>query len=141
MQPVMERLDLSQPEEVLLRKVAPRLARTRTAANGTGTVVERNEPKYVPRDRARPFGVPGIRLRFCLQASKPAVLVPAPQPTVVAVVPAAGPVPSASPDSGPSPVALADTGVPGLTLAAAGAGAVLLLGGALLLVVRRRARR
>jgi hypothetical protein len=75
------------------------------------------------------------------QVSKPAVLAPAPQPTVVAAIPAAGPVPAASPDSGPSRVALADTGVPGLTLAAAGAGAVLLLGGVLLVVRRRRGRR
>jgi hypothetical protein len=75
------------------------------------------------------------------QGGDPAVLVPVPQPTVVAAHPAAGPAVAASPDSDAPPVVLADTGVSGLTLAAAGAGAALLLGGVLLVIVRRRARR
>ncbi|WP_395398873.1 trypsin-like serine protease [Arthrobacter sp. UC242_113] len=69
------------------------------------------------------------------QSPEPAVLAPAPQPTVVAVLPAAVP----DPDS--RPMMLADTGVSGLTLAAAVAGAALLLGGLVLVVVRRRGRR
>jgi hypothetical protein len=69
------------------------------------------------------------------QGPEPAVLAPASQPTVVAVLPAAVP----DPDS--RPMMLADTGVSGLTLAAAVAGAALLLGGLVLVVVRRRGRR
>ena len=69
------------------------------------------------------------------QGPTPAALVPAPQPTVVAVLPAA------VPDPDPRPVMLADTGVSGLTLAAAVAGAALLLGGLALMVARRRGRR
>ncbi|RAM38764.1 trypsin-like serine protease [Arthrobacter globiformis] len=69
------------------------------------------------------------------QGPEPAVLAPAPQPTVVAVLPAAVPAPDSR------PMMLADTGVSGLTLAAAVAGAALLLGGLVLVVVRRRGRR
>ncbi|MBT2549472.1 S1 family peptidase [Arthrobacter sp. ISL-65] len=68
------------------------------------------------------------------QGPQPGGLVPAPQPTVVAVLPAAVPDPDAP------PMMLADTGVSGLTLAAAVAGAALLLGGLVLVVVRRRSR-
>src|SRR5499427_4694977 len=42
LQPRMEALDLSQPEEVLRERVMPRLARASAAANGTATVVEKN---------------------------------------------------------------------------------------------------
>lgn len=69
----------------------------------------------------------------------PAVLVPAPQPTVVAALPAAGPDAVTGPAG--APAMLADTGVSGLTQAVAGAGVALLLGGLLLVIVRRRTRR
>ncbi|MFE4543902.1 S1 family peptidase [Arthrobacter sp. NPDC056727] len=67
------------------------------------------------------------------------VLEPAPQPTVVAALPAAGPDGATGPAG--APAMLADTGVSGLTLAAAGAGVALLLGGLVLVIVRRRTRR
>jgi hypothetical protein len=78
---------------------------------------------------------------------EPAVLEPAPEPSVVAVLPAAagpagagGPDGAAVPDPNAVPPMLADTGVSGLTAAVAGAGAALLLGVVLLVVVRRRGR-
>ncbi|UKA53618.1 peptidase [Arthrobacter sp. FW305-BF8] len=82
-----------------------------------------------------PGGSPSAPPSVAAQDPKPAGLVPAPQPTVVAVLPAAVP----DPDS--RPMLLADTGASGLTLAAAVAGAALLLGGLVLVVVRRRGRR
>jgi streptogrisin C len=72
------------------------------------------------------------------RTAKPTVLTPAPEPSVVAVKPAGG----ASTGEGPAAaVALADTGAPGLLQAAGVAGAAVLLGGLLLVVVRRRGRR
>jgi hypothetical protein len=50
-------------------------------------------------------------------------------------------LPAAVPDPDSRPLMLAGTGVSGLTLAAAVAGAGLLLGGLVLVVVRRRGRR
>jgi streptogrisin C len=82
-----------------------------------------------------PGGSPSAPPPAAAQGDEPAVLAPAPQPTVAAVLPAAVP----DPDS--RPMMLADTGVSGLTLAAAVAGAGLLLGGLVLVVVRRRGRR
>ncbi|MFC9350321.1 S1 family peptidase [Arthrobacter sp. NPDC057013] len=78
----------------------------------------------------------------------PAVLTPAPEPSVVAVLPAAagpaaagGPDGAAAPDPNTVPPMLADTGISGLTVAVAGAGTALLLGVVLLVAVRRRGRR
>ncbi|MFE4837733.1 S1 family peptidase [Arthrobacter sp. NPDC056691] len=75
------------------------------------------------------------------QGPEPAVLVPAPQPTVVAVLPAGGTTDPGPDTAAAAPALLADTGVSGLTLAAAIAGAALVLGGLLLAVVRRRGKR
>jgi quercetin dioxygenase-like cupin family protein/catechol 2,3-dioxygenase-like lactoylglutathione lyase family enzyme len=66
LQPKMEPLDLSQPEEVLLEKVAPRLARDVAAANGTATVVEQRQPKYVPAGSGPAYWGPGDQITFLL---------------------------------------------------------------------------
>jgi streptogrisin C len=92
-------------------------------------------------------GSPAASPPAAAQGGEPAVLTPAPQPSVVAVLPAAGPAAAAGPDGtavpgqDAAPLGLADTGVSGLTLAVAGAGVALLLGGLLLAIVRRRGRR
>jgi hypothetical protein len=68
----------------------------------------------------------------------PAVLTPAPEPSVVAVQPDG----SANSWVGPAAaVGLADTGASGLLLAGGGALAALIVGGLLMFVVRRRGRR
>jgi hypothetical protein len=90
---------------------------------------------------ASPSGSSAASPPAAVKGGEPAVLAPAPQPTVVAVHPAAGSVPAAGPDGDASPMALADTGASGLTLAATGAGVALLLGGVMLALVRRRRRR
>ena len=65
-QPRMERLDLSQPDEVLLKKGTPRQTRTSAAANGTAAVVERNEPRYVPAGTGPAYWGPGDQITFLL---------------------------------------------------------------------------
>jgi quercetin dioxygenase-like cupin family protein len=62
----MEPLDLSQPEEVLLETVAPRLAREVAAANGTATAVAQRQPKYVPAGSAPAYWGPGDQITFLL---------------------------------------------------------------------------
>ena len=64
LQPHMEPLDLSQPEEVLLEKAAPRLARA--AANATATAVGQNQPKYVPAGSGPAYWGPGDQITFLL---------------------------------------------------------------------------
>ncbi|MDQ0866647.1 S1 family peptidase [Arthrobacter globiformis] len=94
-----------------------------------------------------PGGSPAASPPPSVQGGEPAVLPPAPQPSVVAVLPAAGPSAAAGPDGAAvpdqdaAPLRLADTGVSGLATAVAGAGVALLLGVVLLVVVRRRGRR
>jgi quercetin dioxygenase-like cupin family protein/catechol 2,3-dioxygenase-like lactoylglutathione lyase family enzyme len=66
LQPHMEPLDLSEPEDVLLDKAAPRLARALAAANGTGTVVERNQPEYVAAGSGPAYWGPGDQITFLL---------------------------------------------------------------------------
>ncbi|WP_314194034.1 trypsin-like serine protease [uncultured Arthrobacter sp.] len=94
-----------------------------------------------------PGGAQGASPPPSVQGGEPAVLTPAPEPSVVAVLPAAGPSADAGPDGAAvpdqdaSPLRLADTGVSGLATAVAGAGVALLLGVLLLVVVRRRGRR
>jgi catechol 2,3-dioxygenase-like lactoylglutathione lyase family enzyme len=66
LQPKMELLDLSQPEEVLLEKVAPRLAPDVAAANGTATVVEQRQPKYVPAGSGPAYWGPGDQITLLL---------------------------------------------------------------------------
>ena len=65
-QPRMEPLDLSLPEDVLLERAAPRLARALAAANGTGTVVERNQPAYVASGSGPAYWGPGDQVTFLL---------------------------------------------------------------------------
>lgn len=66
----------------------------------------------------------------------PAVLTPAPEPSVVAVQPQG----HANSGEAPAAAALADTGASGLLPAAVGAAAVLIVGGLLLVGARRRRR-
>lgn len=61
---IMQPLDLSQPDEVLLRDIAPRPAEAFASfksANGTVTVSWRNQERYVPQEPARHIGDPEIR--------------------------------------------------------------------------------
>ncbi|MDQ1060040.1 streptogrisin C [Arthrobacter globiformis] len=96
-----------------------------------------------------PGGSPAASPPAAAKGGEPAVLTPAPQPSVVAVLPAAaaGPDGAAVPDGAgvpgrdAAPMGLADTGVSGLTIAVAGAGVALLLGVLSLVIVRRRSRR
>jgi mannose-6-phosphate isomerase-like protein (cupin superfamily)/catechol 2,3-dioxygenase-like lactoylglutathione lyase family enzyme len=66
LQPEMQALDLSQPEEVLLEKVAPRLGPSFAAANGTATVAERNQATYVPAGSGPAYWGPGDQITFLL---------------------------------------------------------------------------
>ena len=105
--------------------------------SGAGTPAPSGQPAASPPAASQPAAA---------QGGEPAVLAPAPQPSVVAVLPAAGPADdgpdgAAVPDQDATPPMLADTGVSGLTLAAAVAGTVLLLGSLLLVAVRRHTRR
>ena len=99
-----------------------------------------------------PGGSPSAPPPAAPQGPEPAVLAPVPQPTVVASIPAAGATDAgprtdggtdgvAVPDQDALPPMLASTGVSGLTLAFSAAGVALLLGGLLLIAVRRRSRR
>lgn len=101
-----------------------------------------------PAGTPDPAGSPAASPPAAAQGAEPVVLEPAPEPSVVAVLPAAagpgaagGPDSAAVPDPDATPLGLADTGISGLTAAVAGAGAALLLGVVLLVVVRRRSRR
>jgi mannose-6-phosphate isomerase-like protein (cupin superfamily) len=62
----IESLDLSQPEEVLLEKVAARMAPAFPVANGTATVIERNEPMYVPAGSSPAYWGPADQITFLL---------------------------------------------------------------------------
>ncbi|WP_087872117.1 S1 family peptidase [Arthrobacter globiformis] len=108
---------------------------------GSGTPGAGTPGSGTPGAGGSPVASPPASPRAAVKGGEPAVLAPAPQPTVVAVHPAAGSVPPAGPDGDASSMALADTGASGLTLAAAGAGVALLLGGVMLALVRRRRRR
>jgi mannose-6-phosphate isomerase-like protein (cupin superfamily) len=66
LQPHMEPLDLSQPEEVLLEKVAPRLGPAFAAANGTAIAAERNQAAYVPAGSGPAYWGPGDQITFLL---------------------------------------------------------------------------
>jgi quercetin dioxygenase-like cupin family protein/catechol 2,3-dioxygenase-like lactoylglutathione lyase family enzyme len=61
LQPQMEPLDLSQPDELLLEKLTPF-----AAANGTATVVERNQPRFVPAGTGPAYWGPGDKITFLL---------------------------------------------------------------------------
>jgi catechol 2,3-dioxygenase-like lactoylglutathione lyase family enzyme/mannose-6-phosphate isomerase-like protein (cupin superfamily) len=66
LQPRMEPLDLSQADEVLLEKITPGQARASLAANGTATVVEPNQPRYVPAGTGPAYWGPGDQITFLL---------------------------------------------------------------------------
>lgn len=65
-QPQMEPLDLSQPDEALLEKIKPRQAQVSAAANGAATVVERNRPRYVPAGTGPAYWGPGDQITFLI---------------------------------------------------------------------------
>ena len=68
-QPHMEPLDLSQPDEVLLRDIAPGAAEALAgdkSANGTATVSWRNQVKYVPAGTGPAYWGPGDQLTFLI---------------------------------------------------------------------------
>jgi hypothetical protein len=65
LQPRMEALDLSEPEEVLLKRVAPRLGPADGAARtSTGKVAQ--QPKYVPAGSGPAYWGPGDQITFLL---------------------------------------------------------------------------
>jgi mannose-6-phosphate isomerase-like protein (cupin superfamily)/catechol 2,3-dioxygenase-like lactoylglutathione lyase family enzyme len=66
LRPEMEPLDLSQPEDVLLEKVAPRQARALAAANENPTADQRNQPKFVPAGSGPAYWGPGDQITFLL---------------------------------------------------------------------------
>ena len=68
-QPHMEPLDLSQPDEVLLRNITPKPAHAAAndkGANGTATVSWRNQVKYVPAGTGPAYWGPGDQLAFLI---------------------------------------------------------------------------
>jgi len=75
LQPQMEPLDLSPPDEVLLEELAAKHAHAGASAgraNGTQPCHNKTSSSMCLRERVRPTGAPEIRLRFSSPASKPA---------------------------------------------------------------------
>src|SRR5215472_4876328 len=69
LQPQMEPLDLSEPDEALLEKIAAKRAQPVSAAggtNGTATVSQRNQFKYVPAGTGPAYWGPGDQIRFLI---------------------------------------------------------------------------
>ena len=66
LQPHMEPLDLSQPEEVLLENMKTAKARAFPAANGNATVIERNQPKFVAAGTGPAYWGPGDQVTFLI---------------------------------------------------------------------------
>ena len=69
LQPQMEPLDLSQPEKVLLKKLAAKHARTDAVAgerNGTTTVSRPNQFKYVPAGTGPSYRSPADQITFLI---------------------------------------------------------------------------
>jgi quercetin dioxygenase-like cupin family protein len=62
----MEPLDLSQPEDVLFEKIAPRQVRALAPVNESATAGERNQPKYVPTGSGPAYWGPGDQITFLL---------------------------------------------------------------------------
>ena len=91
-----------------------------------------------PAATAGPDGSPATPKPTPARPVTPAVLTPAPEPSVVAVLPAGGINSWQTPAAA---VGLAATGASGLLLAGGIAGAALIVGGLLLVAVRRRGRR
>jgi quercetin dioxygenase-like cupin family protein len=67
-QPYMELLDLSEPEEALLKKVTPRLARG--SAERSGDVPAGDQPEYVPAGSGPAYWGPGDQIRFLLTGAQ-----------------------------------------------------------------------
>lgn len=91
-----------------------------------------------PAATAGPDGSPATPKLTPARPATPAVLTPAPEPSVVAVLPAGGINSWQTPAAA---VGLAATGASGLLLACGIAGAALVIGGLLVVAVRRRGRR
>ena len=69
LQPQMEPLDLSQPDEALLEKIGATRAQVVAAAggaNGTATVSQRSQFKYVPSGTSPAYWGPGDQIRFLI---------------------------------------------------------------------------
>ena len=69
LQPQIEPLDLSEPDEPLLEKIAAKRAQPVSAArgtNGTATVSQRNQFKYVPAGAGPAYWGPGDQIRFLI---------------------------------------------------------------------------
>src|SRR5262249_50987750 len=74
-QPHMERLDLSQPDEVLLKKLTSTDAQAggvgvAGGANGTATVSQRNQFKYVPAGTGPAYWGPGDQVTFLITGAE-----------------------------------------------------------------------
>jgi len=65
-QPQVEPLDLSQADSVLLEKIKARQDGVFAPANETSTVVEGNQPHYVPAGSGPAYWGPGDQIRFLL---------------------------------------------------------------------------
>ena len=69
LQPQIEPLDLSEPDEPLLEKIAAKRAQPVSAArgtNGTATVSQRNQFKYVPAGTGLAYWGPGDQITFLI---------------------------------------------------------------------------
>ncbi len=69
LQPHMERLDLSQPDDALLEKLTTTQAKAVAVAggtNGTATVVRRSQLKYVPAGTGPSYWGPGDQITFLI---------------------------------------------------------------------------
>src|SRR5215469_9968681 len=69
LQPHMEPLDLSQPDEALLEGITPTHPQALAAArhaNGTATVKRRNQVKYVPAETGPAYWGPGDQITFLI---------------------------------------------------------------------------
>jgi quercetin dioxygenase-like cupin family protein/catechol 2,3-dioxygenase-like lactoylglutathione lyase family enzyme len=69
LQPYMEPLDLSQPDEVLLQGITPTHPQALPAAgraNGTATLKHRNQVRYVPAETGPAYWGPGDQITFLI---------------------------------------------------------------------------
>jgi quercetin dioxygenase-like cupin family protein/catechol 2,3-dioxygenase-like lactoylglutathione lyase family enzyme len=66
MQPQMEPLDLSRPDEALLEKITATHPQAARAANGTATVLPRNQFKYVPAGTGPAYWGPADQVTFLI---------------------------------------------------------------------------
>lgn len=64
--PQLESLDLSQPDEVLLRNIAPRPAQAVAGANGAAALSSRDQTQYLPAGTGRTYKSPIDQISFLL---------------------------------------------------------------------------